>query len=57
MELKVELKKSDSSTAGYISWERLAKHLKTSGELNDNEIIVRIEADRNGINYYVEKEK
>lgn len=54
--IKIELEKSDSSTAGFISWHRLTKHLKNSGELKPNERVVRIEADSDGLKYYVESD-
>lgn len=56
MKIEVNFTCDKSSTCGNISWERLAKQLEKSGELLSGESITRIEADGDGIRYFVRKD-
>jgi len=53
MKLEIKLQKQLSSLSGYISWERLERHLRASGELTKDESITHLVADEKGITYYV----
>lgn len=54
-EITVDLQNIESNTAGWISWARLERQLRRSGELSLNESITRIVADEDGIRYFIEK--
>lgn len=55
-EVKGKLQEHESSVGGWISWARLERHLKKSGEIKPNERITHMVADEDGIRYYVEKD-
>ena len=57
MELEIKISKTEnrSSTAGFISWERLSELFRRSGELKPDEQIEHLVAGRQGLQYYVEE--
>jgi hypothetical protein len=54
-ELKVKLQEEESCVTGFISWGRLERQLRASGELRKSESITHLVADEVGIKYYVKE--
>lgn len=57
MKIEISFVNDKSTVCGSISWERLAEQLKKSGELREGETITRIQADDDGIRYFVRSDK
>ncbi len=49
----IKITDEESSTAGFISWKRLAEELFTKGELQPGEHITCFDVGERGINYFV----
>lgn len=55
--ITIKLSDPQGNVASFISWRRLVKHLRLSGEIHANERITMLEIDEHGIQYYISTEQ
>jgi len=50
---EIKIRDEETNVVSMISWLRLEKELKKSGELKESEKITKVILSKDGINYYV----
>ena len=55
--MEIPLQREKSTICSWISWARLERNLRLSGELSENESITHLVADEDGIKYCIKKDK
>ncbi|MEN6445541.1 MAG: hypothetical protein ABFC98_05795 [Candidatus Cloacimonas sp.] len=52
--MKIKIGRSNTGVMGFISWERLEEVFKSTDEIKEDEKLVGVDINENGITYTVE---